>query len=311
MTDVFIVIVSYNVERLLRDCLRSLFASQGAAFEVAVVDNRSSDDSARMVREEFPAVRLIESPHNGGFAYANNIGLRDYLDRPNAERPRYALLLNPDTVLPPRGLADMIAYLDARPEVGAAGPKLLLADGTLDLACRRSFPDPTVSFYRLAGLSKLFPRSRRFGRYNLTYLDPDVETEVDSVVGAFMMVRGTAIDQVGLLDETFFMYGEDLDWAFRLKAQGWTVRYNPAVTVLHYKGQSSRQRRARTTVEFYRAMEIFYRKHYARSRPAVLNGLIVGAIHFFRWLTIASLRIAPLVPLPQSLRPERRLRQAS
>jgi N-acetylglucosaminyl-diphospho-decaprenol L-rhamnosyltransferase len=309
MADLFIVIVSYNVKPLLRDCLRSVFASEGVQSEVVVVDNQSSDGSAAMVREEFPEARLIESPRNGGFAYANNLALRDYLARPSSDRPRYALLLNPDTVLPPQALAEMVAYLDARPRVGAAGPKLLLADGSLDYACRRSFPSPEVAFYRLTGLSALFPRSRRFGRYNLTYLSPDVETEVDSVVGAFMLVRGAAIEEVGLLDETFFMYGEDLDWAFRLKERGWSIRYNPAVTVLHYKGQSSRQRRGRATLEFYRAMDLFYRKHYARQHSAVVNRLILAAIHGFRLLAVLSIRVAPFAPLPQSFSP-RRLRPA-
>jgi GT2 family glycosyltransferase len=305
MADLLVIIVSYNVAPLLRGCLQSLFASEGVRFEVVVVDNCSTDGSARLVRDEFPLVQLIENPVNCGFAAANNLALRAYLARPASERPRYVLLLNPDTVLPPTALATMVAYLDAHPEVGAAGPKLVLADGTLDLACRRSFPTPTVAFYRLIGLSALFPRSRRFGRYNLTYLDPDCETEVDSVVGAFMLVRGVAIEQVGLLDEAFFMYGEDLDWAYRLKAHGWHVRYNPAVTVLHYKGQSSRQSRARTTAEFYRAMELFYRKHFARSRPVVVNGLVLGAIRLVRLLTAASWRLAPRALLPQSLAPER------
>ncbi|GIW06129.1 MAG: glycosyl transferase [Dehalococcoidia bacterium] len=305
MADLFIVIVSYNVERLLRDCLRSVFASTGVSFEVVVVDNQSTDGSAAMVRDEFPEARLIESPYNGGFAYANNLALREYLARPAADRPRYVLLLNPDTVVPTDALAEMTTYLDARPRVGAAGPKLLLADGSLDYACRRSFPSPAVAFYRMVGLSKLFPRSRRFGRYNLTYLSPDIETEVDSVVGAFMLVRGSAIEEVGLLDETFFMYGEDLDWAFRLKERGWSIRYNPAVTVLHYKGQSSRQRRARTTLEFYRAMDLFYRKHYARRYPPAVNHLVFAAIQGFRLLTVVSLRVAPLAPLPQSFAPRR------
>lgn len=305
MADVFVVIVSYNVKGLLRDCLQSVFASDGVGTEVVVVDNHSDDGSAQMVRDEFPQARLIVSPHNGGFAYANNLALRGYLARPASERPRYVLLLNPDTVVPPQALAEMVRYLDERPEVGAAGPKLILPDGSLDYACRRSFPTPAVALYRMVGLSRLFPRSRRFGRYNLTYLSPDVETEVDSVVGAFMLVRGPILDEVGLLDETFFMYGEDLDWAFRIKERGWAIRYNPAVTVLHYKGQSSRQRRARATAEFYRAMELFYRKHYAPRHSAAMNGMVVAAIRGFRWLTTLSLRVVPVAPLPQSLTSQR------
>jgi GT2 family glycosyltransferase len=169
-------------------------------------------------------------------------------------------------------------YLDDHPEVGAVGPKLIRADGSLDLASRRSFPSPEVSFYRLVGLGRLFPGSRRFGRYNLTFLDPDVEADVDSVAGACMLVRREAVEQAGLLDERFFMYGEDLDWALRMKEQGWRIRYNPGVVVLHHKGASSRQVSERATIAFYEAMRLFYDKHYRAHTPAALHVVISGGI---------------------------------
>lgn len=276
MLDLGIVIVNWNTRDLLRDCLRSVEQSVGVTYRVVVVDNASTDGSAEMVRAGFPRVELIENADNRGYPAANNQGLR----RLGFERggpddaPRYALALNPDTVLPPDALREMVGYMDADPRVGVAGPKLVLLDGSLDLACRRSFPTPEISFYRMIGLSRLFPRSRRFGRYNLTYLDPDVETEVDSVVGAFMMVRREAIQRVGLFDETFFMYGEDLDWAYRIKQAGWTVKYNPRVTVTHVKRAASRQSR-RAQQEFYRAMLIFYRKHYRPTTPWWLHSLVL------------------------------------
>jgi len=158
------------------------------------------------------------------------------------------------------------------------GPKLVRSDGSLDLACRRSFPTPEVAFYRLAGLSRLFPRSPRFGRYNLTFLDPDREAEVDSVTGACMLVRREAIEQAGLLDESFFMYGEDLDWAYRMKERGWRIRYNPNVIVLHHKGASSRQVSERATLDFYEAMQLFYEKHYRARTPVALQVLVAGGI---------------------------------
>jgi GT2 family glycosyltransferase len=167
----------------------------------------------------------------------------------------------------------MAAFMDAHPQAGVAGPKLVRLDGSLDLACRRSFPTPQVSFYRLTGLSKLFPRSRRFGQYNVTYLDPDQPAEVDSVNGAFMLVRAQAIAQAGLLDETFFFGGEDLDWAFRIKQAGWKVYYHPAVTVQHVKRASFR-RNPRAAFEFERAMWLFYRKHYRAATPWALDVLI-------------------------------------
>ncbi len=284
--DLGIVIVNYNTRDLLRRCLETVFASTGVALQVCVVDNDSRDGSAAMVSAEFPQVHLIANHENVGYPAANNQGLRWLGFASGGEAPRYALLLNPDTEVPPDGFAKVLAYADAHPEVGVLGPKLVRPDGSLDLACRRSFPSPEVAFYRMAGLSRLFPKSRRFGRYNLTYLDVDQTAEVDSVVGAFMLVRREAIDEAGLLDDTFFMYGEDLDWAFRIKEAGWKVVYYPAVTVLHVKRASSRQN-PRAQVEFWRAMEIFYRKHYETQTPRWLHYLILGAVRFqtrlMRW----------------------------
>ncbi len=278
MLDVGIVIVNYNTRDLLRTCLQTVYASRGQlSFEVCVVDNGSADGSADMVAAEFHQVRLIANADNHGYPAANNQGLRAFGYPDGADAPRFALLLNPDTELPEDALTEMLAFMTARPDAGVAGPKLVRPDGSLDLACRRSFPSPAVSFYRLVGLSRLFPRSRRFGRYNLTYLDPDQTAEVDAVVGAFMLVRREAIRDAGLLDETFFMYGEDLDWCYRIKAAGWKVYYNPAVTVLHVKRASS-QHSPRARVEFWRAMELFYTKHYASHTPRPLHTLILGTL---------------------------------
>jgi hypothetical protein len=288
MKDLSIIIVNYNTCDLLRACLTSIYNSQGhLSFEVIVIDNASTDGSVMMVEAEFPHVELIVSRLNGGYAYANNLGLRkagfneDGSLRPEA--PRYALLLNPDTVLPPAALNDMVLFLETHPEAGAAGPKLVLLDGSLDLACRRAFPTPLVSFYRMAGLSKLFPHSPIFGRYNMTFADPDELLEVDSVVGAFMLVRREAIAQAGLLDETYFMYGEDLDWAYQIKSRRWKIYYNPAVTVTHVKRAASRGS-PKAQVEFYRAMDIFYRKFYAATTPFWLHSLVVLGIQL-RWRT--------------------------
>jgi N-acetylglucosaminyl-diphospho-decaprenol L-rhamnosyltransferase len=279
MLDLGIVIVNWNTRDLLHRCLETVFASQGDfQFKVVVVDNASTDDSAAMVRTDFPQAQLIASPTNGGFSYGNNLGLRALgyqgAGQVSADAPRYALLLNPDTEVPPNSLYGMIQFMDSRPEVGVAGPKLILADGTLDLACRRSFPTPMVSFYRFSGLSKLFPQHPRFGRYNMTFADPDVALEVDSVVGAYMQVRREAIQAIGLLDEAFFMYGEDLDWAFRIKAAGWKVWYHPQVTVRHVKRAASRKSQ-KAQFEFQRAMLLFYRKHYQRQTPLLLHLLVM------------------------------------
>jgi hypothetical protein len=280
MLDLGIVIVSWNTRDLLRACLQSVQASVGDfTYRVIVVDNASSDGSVDMVRQVFPDVTVIANAENLGFPAANNQGFRALgLEQGcGDDTPRYALALNPDTEVPPDALRDMIAYMDADPTIGVAGPKLVLLDGSLDMACRRSFPTPEISFYRMVGLSSLFPRSRRFGRYNMTYLDPDTEIEVDSVVGAFMLVRRAAIQRVGLFDDVFFMYGEDLDWAFRIKQAGWRVMYNPRVTVKHVKRAASRQS-PRAQREFYRAMLIFYRKHYRATTTWWLHSLIMAGL---------------------------------
>jgi len=294
MTDLAIVIVNYNVRELLRACLRSIERSvSDLHIQVWVVDNGSRDGSAAMVRAEFPGVQVQEAG-NGGFARGNNVALREILARAEAEGlPRYVLLLNPDTELPPNALAEMVRFLDARPDVGASGPRLILRDGSLDLACRRSFPTPLVSFYHFSGLGKLFPRSRRFGRYNLTFLDPAAVAEVDSVVGAFMLVRGQVLPRVGLLDESFFMYGEDLDWALRIRQAGWKIVYNGQVTVNHYKRASSRQRNTQSVIAFYSAMLIFFRKHYAPQTILPVRWLVVAAIYARASLALAQSGLRP------------------
>ena len=294
MIDLGIVILNYNTREVLRDCLVSLSRTRNVEFETIVVDNCSNDGSVEMVRGEFPDVRLIASPRNGGYAYGNNLGLREFLARPNP--PRALLLLNTDTLVPPDALRGLMNFLEGHPKAGVVGPKMVLQDGSLDLACRRSFPTPQVSFYRMVGLSKLFPRSPRFGRYNLTYLDENETAEVDSVVGACMMMRTAALQSAGLLDESFFMYGEDLDLSLRIKAHGWQVYYYPGVQILHYKRESSKRSR-RAQVEFYRAMYIFYRKHYARTTPLWLHALVLGGIAARGGLVLAREMLRPL-PAP-------------
>ena len=279
MSELGIIIVSWNVSALLERCLDSVFASVGIdPFHVIIVDNASSDDSVAMVRERFTKVELIENEANLGYPAANNQGLRA-LNFHSEGRPEVpiVLLLNPDTELPPTALQEMLAFFRTRPSLGAAGPKIVLPDGSLDLACRRSFPSPGVAFWHFTGLARMFPKVQRFGRYNMTYIDPDQEIAVDSVVGAFMMVRSEAVDEVGLLDERFFMYGEDLDWAYRIRQAGWEIRYNPAVVIRHVKRASSQQS-SRAKKEFYRSMLLFYQKHYQEKTTIWLHYLVLLGI---------------------------------
>jgi N-acetylglucosaminyl-diphospho-decaprenol L-rhamnosyltransferase len=298
MLDLAVIIVNYNTRDLLRSCLQSLHSSivGSYSYRAVVVDNCSVDGSANMVRAEQPWVSLITSDHNGGYAFANNLGLRAMgygLPSSRESLPRYVLLLNPDTVLPPGALAQVLTFMDAHVDVGVLGPKLVREDGSFDRACRRSFPTPAVSFYRMSGLSRLFPKSKRFGQYNLSYLDIDTQADVDAVVGAFMLMRCEVLEQAGLLDETFFMYGEDLDLCYRIKQRGWRVVYYPAVTVLHIKGASSRQSSARTINAFYDAMAIFHSKHYRQQTFFLFNWTIDLGIALLRKVALLQDRLRP------------------
>ena len=294
MAHVSVVILNFNTRDLLREALRSVVASQDAhQVAVYVVDNASSDGSATMVTTEFPQAHLIHAPYNGGFAYGNNLALRTILDQPEEPEggdPRFIMLLNPDAALEPGALDELVDYALDHPRVGAVGPRVVLPDGSLDLACRRSFPTPEISFYRMTGLARLFPQSRRFGQYNLTFLDPMQEAAVDSLMGAAMLVREEVVREVGLLDEQFFMYGEDLDWCYRIKSYGWQIVYNPRAVVRHYKRAASTKRALPSIRAFYDAMRIFHRKHYARRTIAPVNMLVeVGIAAKEAWAVAVNL----------------------
>lgn len=263
-----IVIVNYNTKELLCQTIDSILKSNtSASYQTIIVDNNSTDGSAQMVKEHFPGVSLIASSTNEGFAKANNKGIR-------YANGRYILLLNSDTIVLPGTLDTMIDFMDAHPTVGAAGCKVVLPDGKLDKACRRSFPTPLNSLYQALGLSKLFPNHHKFAQYNLTYLDEDQTYPVECLVGAFMMVRREVIDQIGGLDEQFFMYGEDIDWCYRIKEAGWEIYYHPEAKIIHYKGASSKKRKYKMIFEFHRAMVLFYKKHYAKNDSFLLNVIV-------------------------------------
>ncbi len=283
--DVSVIIVNYNVREYLANALESLRpALKGIRSEIIVVDNASTDGSVAMLRRSFPRIRLIASPENLGFARANNLAIRE-------ARGRYLLLVNPDTVVQEDTVRVMRAHLDEHPDVGLAGCKILNPDGTFQLAARRSFPTPWVAASRLLGLSRLFPKSRRFGRYNLTYLDPDATYDVDAVSGSFMFVRREVIESVGGLDERFFMYGEDLDWCYRIGQAGWKVRYVHATSIIHFKGESTRRSSIDELGTFYRAMELFVEKHYGHRRALLATlRLSIQAAAMGAWFRAAIAR---------------------
>jgi len=251
-----VIIVNYNVRAFLENSLISVKkAMSSVTGEIIVVDNASDDGSVEMVRQKFPDVMLIESGKNVGFAAGNNMALR-------TSRGKYILLLNPDTIVQEDTFRVMIDFLEGHPDAGIAGCKILNPDGSLEPACRRSFPTPWAAFTKIMGLSALFPRSPFFGRYNLAYLDPEVTYEVDAVSGSFMFARRSILDEVGGLDEQFFMYGEDLDWCYRVKQAGWKVYYVHTTQIIHYKGESTRRSNVDEVKLFHEAMRVFVGKHF-------------------------------------------------
>lgn len=240
---------------LLRECLLSLRESRfDGDVEVIVVDNNSGDSSHAIVESGFPEVIWIGLKSNIGFGKACNAGAR-------RARGEYLLMLNPDTVIGQQTLSACLAFMAEHPNAGIMGPKILNPDGSLQVSCRRSFPTPLVALYRFTGLSKLFPRSRRFGRYNLTFMDPDEVAQVDAVSGSFMFIPRVVFQELGGFDERFFMYGEDLDLCRRVHEMGREVWYNPSTQIVHFKGKSSAKRAIRSRAAFYEAMIIFSRKY--------------------------------------------------
>lgn len=293
MCEFSIIIINFNVKDFLRQALLSVRrAVSGLTAEIIVVDNASEDGSVETVRAEFPEVRVIENVDNLGFAVANNQALR-------TARGRFLVLLNPDTVVQENtftAIRDFFCSSEGQ-DAGMVGCKILNPDGTLQLACRRSFPTPWVAFTRLSGLSKLFPKSRVFGKYNLTYLDENALTEVEAISGSFMAVRREALNQIGFLDETFFLYGEDLDWCFRLRAAGWKIYYLPQTQIIHFKGESSKRSNLDSLRIFYQAMHLFARKHFRAKFSSAFYGLLVAAI-WFRGALSAFRRAVSFLAIP-------------
>jgi GT2 family glycosyltransferase len=267
-----VVIVAYNSADYLEDCLESLYVQTGVPMKVVVVDNASADRSIFAALEmRFPDLGILLNSENVGFAKACNRGITCF-------PASYYLLLNPDCVVLNSAVGKCLNHLESRSEIGILGCRVQNPDGSLQLACRRAIPRPSVAFSRLAGLSRLFPRSRRFGRYNYTYLDDRESHPVDAVSGSFLMFRSEVTEAIGLLDETFFLYGEDLDFCYRAMRAGWMVYYYSDAAVTHHKRKSSLQDPLANNFHFYNAMKIFYRKHYAGNTSQLKNRVVLLGI---------------------------------
>lgn len=276
-----IIIVSYNVKYYLEQCLLSVEkAVEGLDAEVFVFDNHSHDDSVAYLSSRFPKVCFISGTHNIGFAKANNRAIRQSVGD-------YVLLLNPDTVVGEHTLRDAVAFMDAHPDAGALGVRMLKADGGDAMESRRGIPTPLTSFYKMSGLCTRFPRSRHFAKYYMSYLPWDEPERIEIVSGAFCMLRRKALDEVGLLDEDFFMYGEDIDLSYRLLKGGWHNWYLPS-KILHYKGESTKKSSFRYVHVFYESMLIFFRKHFSHL-SWLLSVPIQSAIYFKAMCALISM----------------------
>ncbi|MFK7809798.1 MAG: glycosyltransferase family 2 protein [Saprospiraceae bacterium] len=277
-----VIIVNYNVKYFLEQALLSVrIASEGLETEIFVVDNNSVDDSVEMVREKFPEVKLIVNKDNVGFSTANNQAIKE-------SKGDYVLLLNPDTVVEEGTFRACVKFMDAHPDAGGLGVKMIDGSGNFLPESKRGFPSPLVAFYKAFGLSALFPKSKTFNHYHLGYLDDDETHEVEVLAGAFMLLRKTVLDEIGLLDETFFMYGEDIDLSYRIVKAGYKNYYFPETTIIHYKGESTKKGSLNYVRVFYKAMIIFAKKHFQGEQAWLFILMLNIAIYVRAGLTLLS-----------------------
>jgi O-antigen biosynthesis protein len=268
-----VIIVNYNVKYFLEQCLYSVIkACKDSATEILVVDNNSVDGSVEMVREKFPEVLLIENKANKGFSSANNQAIR-------IAAGEYVLLLNPDTLVEEDTFEKVIRFMNEHTQAGGLGIKMIDGSGKFLPESKRGFPSPSVAFYKISGLSFLFPKSKIFGKYHLGYLDNEKTHEIDVLSGAFMLLRKTALDKVGLLDESFFMYGEDIDLSYRIVKGGYKNYYFPGARIIHYKGESTKKSSINYVFVFYQAMIIFAKKHFSQQNARLFSFFIHFAIY--------------------------------
>jgi GT2 family glycosyltransferase len=289
--QISVIIVNYNVKHFVEQCLHSVYrALKDIEAEVFVVDNNSVDGSVALIREKFPQAILIENKVNAGFSRANNQAIR-------LTKGKYVLLLNPDTVVQEDTFTKTLAFMESHPDAGGLGVKMVDGKGNFLPESKRGLPTPEVAFYKIFGLAKLFPGSKRFGRYHLTYLDKNKTHQIDVLSGAFMLLRRTALDKVGLLDEDYFMYGEDIDLSYRIVLGGFHNYYFPETTIIHYKGESTKKSSINYVFVFYRAMIIFARKHFSGQRAKLFSFLINFAIYLRAGISVCW-RIAKQLFVP-------------
>lgn len=289
--DLSIIIINYKTKDLTLQTLDSVFKADPPAgkLEVFLIDNHSQDDTPLTVKQQFPQVKQILSSTNLGFAGGNNLGLRQV-------KGKYVLLLNSDTIIQPDTLTTMIKYMDANPRVGLSTCRVELFNRQIDPASHRGFPTPWASLTYYLGLEKLFPHSPLLAQYHQGWKDLNQVHEIDSPVGAFFFLRKSALNQVGLLDEAFFMYAEDIDLAFRIKKAGWQIMYVPLTKITHLKGASglhasTKLQRLTTTKNFFAAMKLFYQKHYRKKYLFFIRWLVFLGIDLVKTIKIIKIRL--------------------
>jgi O-antigen biosynthesis protein len=291
-----VIIVNYNVKFFLENCLYSVIkACKNIDSEIIVIDNNSVDGSVALVKHKFPSVRLIENKQNYGFSYANNQAI-------SVIKGEYLLLLNPDTLVEENTFIKILEFMDSKPQAGALGVKMIDGKGNFLPESKRSLPTPSVAFFKIFGFSKLFPKSKTFNKYHLAYLPNDQVHEVDVLAGAFMMIRKKVLDEIGPLDDQFFMYGEDIDISYRIIKAGYKNYYFPHTTIVHYKGESTKKGSLNYVVLFYQAMLKFARKHYNSKNTRIFSVLVALAIFFRAGLSVVNRLIMKLIlPLLDSV----------
>ncbi len=282
--DLSIIILNYNVKELLLNSLDSIFKNKGKddKWQIIMVDNASQDGSVEAVREKYPKVELITNKENLGFSAGNNVGVK-------VAKAPVILFLNPDTVIINDAIQKSYQYLMSDPDIGALTCRVQLPDGKLDYSCHRGFPTPWNAFTYFSGLSKLFPHSPIFSGYTATYLDLNRTHEIDSLTGAFLMVRKIAGDQINWWDTAYFWNGEDIEFCFNLKEKGWRIWFYPFVKIIHYKGSSAKQSKLETVSLGISAMRIFYLKHYYKKYPPLLRDLVLWGINLLERYRIIKL----------------------
>ncbi len=282
MMKLSIIIVNYNVKYFLEQCLQSIRkASEGIEVEIFVVDNNSVDGSVKILKERFPEVITIENKENLGFSKANNQAIA-------LSKGEYVLLINPDTVVENSTFKKVLEFMDNHKDAGGLGVKMIDGKGKFLPESKRSLPKPSVAFYKIFGLSRIFPKSKTFGRYHLGNLNKDKIHQVEILSGAFMLIRKEVLDKIGFLDESFFMYGEDIDLSYRILKAGYKNYYFPETRIIHYKGESTKKSSINYVIVFYNAMIIFAKKHFSQKNARLFSLLIHFAIYIRAFVAISN-----------------------